>query len=160
MNKNLISKKVLKYIFIASGFIPSHYLLFYAALLLFGPLLFGDSENIKFNKETIVLYGSLIIGLFGYFGLLLSMIPIPENSFLLKIKIPFLALGIIGFITFSIQGDSDFDDLFKSFSTHLFTLDWFLFYWPNIVSLVLIVYFLNKAFHLIMQKPPTKKVDG
>ena len=142
MNENPILKKILKYTFIASGFIPAHYLLFWAIYLLFGPLLFGDSQNIKFDKETIIFYGSLIIGTFGYFGLLLSLIPKFENKYIIKIF--FLILGIIGFTIFSIQGDNGLNGFLESFYTHIFSIDWFLWCWPNIVSLVLIVYFLFK----------------
>lgn len=144
MNKS----PILKYTFIASGFLPAHYLLFWAVFLLLGPLFFGEIENIKFDKETIIFYGSLIIGIFGYFGLLLFMIPIPENHFILKIKIPFLILGIFGFITFSTQGDHHLDVFLESFFTHIFTFDWFLWCWPNVVSVVLIIYFLFKLFSL------------
>lgn len=152
MNKSPILKNIIKYNFIASGFLPAHCLLFGAAYLLLGPLLLGGIENIRFDKETIIFYGSLIIGIFGYFGLLLSMIPIPENDFILKMKIPFLILGIIGFIIFSTQEDHHFDDLLESFSTDIFTFDWFIFCWPNVVSLVLIVYFLVKLFSLKKRK--------
>ena len=142
MNENPILKKILKYTFIASGFIPAHYLLFWAIYLLFGPLLFADSQKIKFDKETIIFYGSLIIGTFGYFGLLLSLIPKFKNKYIIKIF--FLILGIIGFTIFSIQGDHGFNGFLKSFYTHIFSIDWLLWCWPNIVSLVLIVYFLFK----------------
>ena len=146
MNKNPILKKILKYTFIVSGFIPAHYLLFWALYLLLGPLFFGNYQNIKSDLETILIYGSIIIGIFGYFGLLFSLIPKFENRY--NLKIIFLALGIIGFISFlNVFGN---DGSWKLFFTHIFSLDWFLCYWPNIVSLVLIVYFLYKF--LISQK--------
>lgn len=142
--KLFVVKKILKYAFVVSGFLPANYLLFWAIYLLFGPLFFGDSQNIKFEQETILFYGSIIIGTFGYFGLLLSIIQIRGKNFFLGIKILFLTLGIMGFCIFSSQGDNGFDGFLESFSIDIFSVDWFLWCWPNIVALVLIFYYLIK----------------
>lgn len=151
MNKKLISKKTLKYLFIISGFIPAHYLLLWAVVFLFGFVSGFKNGNIPKDFQETISFLGLIIGCFGYIGLLLSLIPKFENKYILKII--FLVLGVSGFVIFfSSAGDGGFKfgEFLKSyFHFAKFDSQWFfLCMLPNYVSLGLIIYFCYKLYKI------------
>ena len=156
MTKCAVRKKILKYVIIVAGFIPANYLLFFAVLLLIGN--FANSDFPKdYDFEDMKFLLSLILGIFGYVGLFLSIIPLIEKKWFLIVKIICLISGILGFMLFLGSGDSDFSESFISlfnFKKYIKDWDWYAFVLPNVVSIILIVYYGYKLIqnHKVRQK--------
>lgn len=126
-----------KRIFIISGLLPATFLL--GLTFLFMPDLI---KNLSFDFEEIVMLLSMIFGICGYIGLLLSILAKFENKNLLKLI--FLILGITGSMIFtSIAGGErawtwvlnieEFDE-------------WIIWIWPLIVSFMLAIWNGQKLF--------------
>ena len=119
----------LKKLFILSGLLPATFLL--GLTLLFLP---DQIKNLSLELDEIFLFLSMIFGICGYIGLLLSLLPKFEHKYLLKFAL--LVLGIIGSVIFTtiaggnrawtwILNIEEFDE-------------WIIWIWPLIVSIVLI----------------------
>jgi len=123
-------KAALKYTFILSGLIPALILLFLTLLVLPDYI-----KSFRFISKEIILLGSMILGILGFFGLLLSIIPRFEK--LCFTKMILLSLGIIGFLIFmSVTGGK------KSWNwiINIEEFDeWIIWVWPNIVSTGLVL---------------------
>ncbi|MBW8361453.1 MAG: hypothetical protein K0M56_04625 [Kaistella sp.] len=122
-------KTYLKKLFILSGLLPATFLL--GLTFLFLPDLI---RNLSLELVEIFMVLSMIFGICGYIGLLLSLLPRLEHKYLLKFT--FLVLGIIGSVTFtSITGG-------KRAWTWVLDIDefdeWIIWVWPLMVSIVLI----------------------
>jgi hypothetical protein len=122
----------LKKFIILSGLLPATFLL--GLTFLFLPDLI---MNLSLDLVQISMFLSMIFGICGYIGLLLSLLPKLEHKYILKFTL--LVLGIIGFVTFTtITGGirawtwvliiEEFDE-------------WIIWVWPQLVSIILI--FLN-----------------
>ncbi len=72
-------KAALKYTFIMSGIIPAMILL-YLTLLVLPDII----KSFRFNSKEIIFLGSMILGILGFIGLLLSIIPRYEKLCLTK----------------------------------------------------------------------------
>ena len=128
-------------ILVLSGLIPATYLLIIAGLFLSEiiPSLPEDSSQIK----TLV---SLLIGICGYIGLVIALIPKFYPKHLLKIA--FCLAGILGFALFiSVEGNGITWDWFAKMEE---PDEWLVFMWPNTVCLILII------LNLIQQIKPSK----
>jgi hypothetical protein len=130
----------LKKFIILSGLLPATFLL--GLTFLFLPDLI---KNLSLDLVQISMFLSMIFGICGYIGLLLSLLPKLEHKYLLKFTLLFL--GIIGFVTFStITGG-------KRAWTWVLIIEefdeWIIWVWPQVVSIILI--FLNgrKLFNKI-----------
>ena len=123
-------KAALKYTFILSGLIPALILLFLTLLVLPDYI-----KSFRFISKEIILLGSMILGILGFFGLLLSIIP--RFKKLCFTKMILLSLGIIGFLIFmSVTGGK------KSWNwiINIEEFDeWIIWVWPNIVSTGLVL---------------------
>lgn len=119
----------LKKLFILSGLLPATFLL--GLTFLFLPDLI---KNLSLELVEIFMVLSMIFGICGYIGLLLSLLPKLEHKYLLKLTL--LVLGIIGSVTFiTIAGG-------KRAWTWVLNIEefdeWIIWVWPLIVSIVLI----------------------
>lgn len=118
-------------VFILTGIIPATFMLIISlAALIF--IIDGRSLDIK----NIVLVVSIILGVIGYLGFVLSLIS-PKN---IKLNLSLLSIGTIGYITFiSVEGG-------KHVWEWIFTMsepgEWFLVCWPLIVALILIINYI------------------
>jgi len=126
-----------KRIFIISGLLPATFLL--GLTFLFMPDLI---KNLSFDFEEIAMLLSMIFGICGYIGLLLSILATFENKN--PLKLIFLILGITGSMIFtSIAGGErawtwvlnieEFDE-------------WIIWIWPLIVSFMLAIWNGQKLF--------------
>lgn len=122
-------KIYLKKLFILSGLLPATFLL--GLTFLFLPDLI---KNLSFEVVKIFMVLSMIFGICGYIGLLLSLLPKLEHKYLLKFTL--LVLGIIGSVTFTTIAGG------KRAWTWIFNIEefdeWIIWIWPLIVSIVLI----------------------
>jgi hypothetical protein len=122
-------KIFLKKLFILSGLLPATFLL--GLTFLFLP---DQIKNLSFEILEILMFLSMIFGICGYIGLLLSLLPKLEQKFLLKFTLLFL--GIIGSMTFTTIAGG------KRAWTWLLNVEefdeWIIWVWPLIVSFVLI----------------------
>lgn len=119
----------LKKLFILSGLLPATFLL--GLTFLFLPDLI---KNLSLELVEIFMVLSMIFGICGYIGLLLSLLPKLEHKYLLKLTL--LVLGIIGSVTFiTIAGG-------KRAWTWVLNIEefdeWIIWVWPLIVSITLI----------------------
>jgi FtsH-binding integral membrane protein len=136
-------KNSIKKIFILTGLLPATFLL--GLTIIFLPSFIRD---LSFEFDDIFLPVSMIFGICGFIGLLLSIMPKFEDKRLLKLV--FLILGILGSIMFiSIAGG-------KEAWTWILKIEefdeWIIAVWPLIVSIVLIYLNIQKIFnkkHLI-----------
>lgn len=117
----------LKKFFILSGLLPATFLL--GLTFLFLPDLI---KNLSLELVEIFMVLSMIFGICGYIGLLLSLLPKLEHKYLLKLTL--LVLGIIGSVTFiTIAGG-------KRAWTWVLNIEefdeWIIWVWPLIVSIV------------------------
>jgi hypothetical protein len=100
-------------------------------------------KNLSLDLVQISMVLSMIFGIFGYIGLLLSLLPKLEHKYMLKFTL--LVFGIIGFVTFTtITGG-------KRAWTWVLIIEefdeWIIWIWPQIVSIVLIVLNGRKLFN-------------
>jgi hypothetical protein len=126
-----------KRVFIISGLLPATFLL--GLTFLFMPDLI---KNLSFDFQEIVMLFSMLFGICGYIGLLLSITAKFENKNILKLT--FLILGITGSIIFiSIAGG-------KKAWTWVLNIEefdeWIIWIWPLIVSFVLAILNGQKLF--------------
>lgn len=119
----------LKKLFILSGLLPATFLL--GLTFLFLPDLI---KNLSLDLVEIFMVFSMIFGICGYIGLLLSLLPKLEHKYLLKFTL--LVLGIIGSVTFTTIAGG------KRAWTWVLNIEefdeWIIWVWPLIVSIVLI----------------------
>lgn len=122
----------LRKLFILSGLLPATFLL--GLTFLFLP---DQIKNLSFEVVEILMFLSMIFGICGYIGLLLSLIPKLKHKYLLKFALLFL--GVIGSMTFTTIAGG------KRAWTWILNIEefdeWIIWVWPIIVSTVLI--FLN-----------------
>ena len=117
-------------ILVLSGLIPATYLLIIAGLFLSEiiPSLREDSS------QTKTLF-SLLMGICGYIGLVIALIPkfYPKHL----VKILFCLIGILGFALFmTVEGNG----ITWNWFTKMEEPDaWLIFMWPNIVCIILII---------------------
>jgi hypothetical protein len=122
-------KTYLKKLFILSGLLPATFML--VLTFLFLPNLI---KNLSFEVVEILMLFSMILGICGYIGLLISLLSKLEYKYLLKFTL--LVLGIIGSVTFTtiaggkrawawVLNIEEFDE-------------WIIWVWPIIVSIVLL----------------------
>ena len=119
----------LKKLFILSGLLPATFLL--GLTILFLPDMI---KNLSLELVEIFMVLSMIFGICGYIGLLLSLLPKLEHKYLLKFTL--LILGLIGSVTFTtITGG-------KRAWTWVLSIEefdeWIIWVWHLIVSIVLI----------------------
>ena len=117
-------------ILVLSGLIPATYLLIIAGLFLSEiiPSLREDSS------QTKTLF-SLLMGICGYIGLVIALIPKFYSKHLVKIL--FCLIGILGFALFmTVEGNG----ITWNWFTKMEEPDaWLIFMWPNIVCIILII---------------------
>jgi hypothetical protein len=122
-------KGYLKIFFILSGLLPATFLL--GLTLFFLPDLI---KNLSLELDEIFMVLSMIFGICGYIGLLLSLLPKFQSKYLLKLI--FLVLGIIGSVTFTTIAGG------KRAWTWVLNIEefdeWIIWVWPLIVSIVLV----------------------
>jgi len=91
-------------------------------------------NNLSLELVEIFMVLSMIFGICGYIGLLLSLLPKLEQKYLLKFTL--LVLGLIGSVTFTIVAGG------KRAWTWVLNIEefdeWIIWVWPLIVSIVLI----------------------
>lgn len=113
------------YILVLSAIIPATFLLAFSTLLLVSVLSngMGDSKGIQ------LLFTSLL-GIIGYFGLLLITFGISEKR--PKLVISFLLAGILSFVWFtSINGYRAWNWILSMQEPG----EWFLYTWPALISI-------------------------
>ena len=126
---------ILRYAFVLSAVIPATCMLFISLLFL--------SDIISYGAATVYqgfFYTSIVFGALGYVGLILNLIPKFNKSYLTKLI--FCLLGSIGFAIFlNLQGDYN---TFRWIIEIQEPQEWIIFIWPNVVTLVLIMFFIYK----------------
>ena len=121
-------KTILYYIFLFSGLLPALYLLILT--LFFLPGLLKDFIYYHENGVAPILF-SCLLGICGFIGLISLIGRKAKQSYSLTITL--LSLGIIGAIIFLIiTGGREALEWVLSFEE---PDEWFVFVWPNIVSL-------------------------
>ena len=122
-------KTYLKKLFILSGLLPATFLL--GLTFLFLP---DQIKNLSLELDEIFMFLSMIFGICGYIGLLLSLLPKLEHKYLLKFTL--LVLGIIGSVVFTTIAGG------KRAWTWVLNIEefdeWIIWIWPLIVSIILI----------------------
>ena len=119
----------LKRLFIFSGLLPATFLLGLTLIIL--PSFIQD---FSFRLDDILLTVSMLFGIFGFIGLLLSLIPKFEDK--KSLKLIFLSLGILGSLMFTTVAGG------KKAWTWILNVEefdeWIIWVWPLFVSIVLI----------------------
>jgi len=119
----------LKKLFILSGLLPATFLL--GLTFLFLP---DQLKNLSLELDEIFMFLSMIFGICGYIGLLLSLLPKLEHKYLLKFIL--LVLGIIGSVIFTTIAGG------KRAWTWVLNIEefeeWIIWVWPLIVSIVIV----------------------
>lgn len=133
-------KTILKISFIVSGIIPATILLLLTLYFLFDNIINPSS----FSVAEILFNLSMVFGILGYTGLIISLIPKFDSKYSAKISL--LGFGILGYIlVVSIAGrENAWNDLltFENFKNDF--KGYILWLWPNIVSLTLLIYNILK----------------
>lgn len=127
----------LKTFFILSGLLPATFLL--GLTFLFLP---EQIKNLSLELDEIFMFLSMIFGICGYIGLLLSLLPKLEHKY--KLKFALLFLGIIASVIFTTIAGG------KRAWTWILNVEefdeWIIWIWPLIVSIVLIALNGRKLF--------------
>ena len=114
-----------------TGIVPATFMLIISlAALVF--IIDGRSLDIK----KIVLVVSIILGVIGYLGFILSLI-LPKR---IKLNLSLLSIGTVGYVTFiSVEGGAH---VWEWIFTMAEPGEWILVCWPLIVALILIVNYI------------------
>jgi hypothetical protein len=133
-------KTILKISFIVSGIIPATILLLLTLYFLFDNIINPSS----FSVAEILFNLSMVFGILGYTGLIISLIPKLDSKYSTKISL--LGFGIVGFVlVVNIAGrENAWSDLltFENFKNDF--NGYILWLWPSIVSLTLLIYNILK----------------
>lgn len=93
-----------------------------------------------YKFEDLPILVSILLGVFGYFGLIILLFPSSKKSLIINLFL--LISGVFGFILFNnITGGSSSWEWILTFQE---PTEWFIYVWLNIVAILYIVILLKK----------------